>query len=146
MKEIKYRIWDKKKAKMIYPKNEDLLEELALEREESHLVYCDMEDIVITLSGDLMIADECGHSEYLEKDRFIPTQYTGLKDKNGNEIYEGDILYYEVLMQGYEVRWDEHNACFFAIDKNGQRYRASAFNQMSKIGNIYENPGLLEEI
>jgi uncharacterized phage protein (TIGR01671 family) len=73
-------------------------------------------------------------------------QYTGLKDKNGKEIYEGDILMgaYKKLPKIVEYI----GACFHLVNiKNvGLRHfslsRSSA-KSMQKIGNIYQNPELI---
>lgn len=82
-------------------------------------------------------------------------QYTGLKDKNRKEIYEGDIVKVKqiVLMQDiYEVVWNEKIASFEYKDgpyiddygdvKPGILYPDACI----VIGNIYENPELLERI
>lgn len=70
-------------------------------------------------------------------------QYTGIKDINGNEIYEGDILKYKTL-KGREkiitVWWDYEIAGF----NFGNRNLAFIKNTMEVIGNIYENPELLK--
>lgn len=84
-------------------------------------------------------------------------QYTGLTDKNGKEIYEGDILtlwrslsvsgeprgeYYTPLPVVYEPLWCQ----FVAEDKDSkENYRIwQDFDAFEVIGNIYENPELLE--
>ena len=74
-------------------------------------------------------------------------QYTGLKDKNGKEIYEGDILLYPNT--GYDPsRGDNPNELSKVIFKDGGFY-ADDYGvyeidlECEVIGNIYENPELL---
>lgn len=59
-------------------------------------------------------------------------QFIGLKDKNGKEIYEGDIM---VTHTGWKtvVRWDEENLCYCGF-----------MLIWEVIGNIHENPELLK--
>jgi uncharacterized phage protein (TIGR01671 family) len=67
-------------------------------------------------------------------------QYTGLFDKNGTPIYEGDIL--KIGNSNIEVIWDKNNACFTLKSNHFHLGFQSIFYEV--IGNIYEHPNLLE--
>lgn len=69
-------------------------------------------------------------------------QYTGLKDKNGREIYEGDILRW--CTYPVQVGWNEGAFCNSLMDMN-TLLRHYALNMYTIIGNIHENPELLTE-
>lgn len=73
-------------------------------------------------------------------------QYTGLKDINGKEIYEGDIVKYQYHFIGYvafeycEFILKSEVDTDFAMSPNAPNSKEA----MEVIGNIYENPELLE--
>lgn len=83
-----------------------------------------------------------------QAENWIIMQYTGLKDKNGKEIYEGDIVKDWENIDLYEVVWNRRYACFelnrltFGND-TGQEIDNSPLD-LEIVGNIYENKDLLE--
>lgn len=132
-REIKFRAWDTKQNK-----------------------WCGYEDTGSIIDLNHSIRHNCfmvdNDSYDFPKDLEL-SQFTGLKDKNGVEIYEADILEYrpssgEFTNERYLVDWFSHgfSAIWYA---NGIQQRRSSTvligcdEDLAVIGNVHENPELL---
>lgn len=120
-REIKCRVWDKVEKKL-YPGMP-----------------------LVMLAGWLMVEYVLG--EDLERYEYI--QFVGLKDKNGKEIYEGDIVEVEAFPSGIfrgQIKYYPNMMYFGIEDTNEGHLQFTDLNHPLNIeifGNIYENSELL---
>ncbi len=151
MRELKFRIWDKEKGEMFLPESQEFIlipthpgwgadRHFTDEKLESHdISYFDW------ASADLIGG------------RYTIMQFTGLLDKNGKEIFEGDILAtsndnpkYDIWKKeerGYSiVHWDESNDGWSGTKWHWAKDDDSVYwlGFIEVIGNIYEHPDLMK--
>lgn len=123
-REIKFRAWDK--------------ENKAFMPSEGYAI-CD---------GDVMGLRYGNEMEDVLTDQIELMQYTGLKDNNGREVYEGDVL--DIGLQNQDgkpvvapVSYEKYIAGY-VLDNGGNGIWQRLDEDCEVIGNVYENPELLE--
>lgn len=125
MREIKFRVWDKKEKKMHY---------------DAQNTY----DFMINNGGCF----EESFKDVLEYDNYVVMQYTNCYDINGKEIYEGDIVETTRTLNHIVGKVVMIKGCWYIQDGKDSYYRLiPRFGVVENrvIGNVYENKSLLEE-
>ena len=124
-REIKFRAWDSWNEAMHYPAGEKF---------------------VLQFDGTI------GHFNGKTYDtvEWVLMQFTGLKDKNGDEIYEGDIIKFKVEFEDQEydngiVRWSPGGYWTSQIENDLEELLSEELNDLEGeiIGNVHQNPELI---
>lgn len=143
--EIKFRAWDKDKEQLEYQ-----FEKISVTEDGHEIKYLAFRFMNGGMPVITSLADCLQYSQ-----RYVVQQFTGLLDKNGKEIYEGDILKTSTI-HPLEVFWmglawgfrfkdlgnlEEEMICDDGGDASMKE--KGQFEYLEIIGNIYENPELL---
>lgn len=131
-REIKFRAWHKQSKKMLFVS--DIKGVISLQKDSTEIY-------------EVGCAEKTNHGwkngGSHEIDDVELMQYTGLTDKNGKEIYEGDILTCKLELPAV-VEYIEREASFKIVYKEDRRFDlVPDIDAMKVIGNIHENPELL---
>ncbi len=142
MREIKFKAWNKEKKLMFNEVLELDFREYDPERKRNWVSKVKEGMPEVMVSEFNTYDGEGDTNNFISSKDVILMQFTGLKDKNGKEIYEGDIVKapYNDLCEYHEVSYN--SGCYFV----GVEILSSFHEEdLEVIGNIYENPELLEE-
>ena len=122
---IRFRIWNKKTKQLHY---------------DLHILFRNSENIYIL---DDVGTNDYSYSSNIDSDDLIIQQSTGLTDRAGKEIYEGDIVQIgSKKYRPWRVQWDKHWCCFQPL--TDCVFDGCKRKDFEIIGNIFENPELLK--
>lgn len=133
---FRFRVWNKEEKEMIYNA------EFAYDGINYH-----SENFIERNNNDLHI---CCFGEYLEDKNYAIMQSTGLKDKNGKLIFEGDIVKFRNIDNKYyigTIKYTDEDVLFclsYKNENNRDDWDYVSKYRLEVIGNIYENKSLLE--
>ena len=130
MRELEFRAWDKT-TKRYWNVG-------GLSFEKGRLVEVYLENYSTSFEGN----EDCK-----KPNEVILEQCTGLKDKNGKEIYDGDIVrgHSPYYIENFEIAWREDRAGWFGFATDDYTCPLCNIEHLKVIGNIHENKELLEE-
>ena len=141
----KFRVWLKKEGNMAAIGD--------MHFKDGELYFIRLEQIAPITYGT-----SWNHVPKHKSEDVVLMQSTGAKDKKGAEIFEGDIIEHrynsplsgELVVHRFRVAWDEMYSRFCTIGiglRHGVDLSSSASSRhFEVIGNIYENPEMLEEV
>jgi uncharacterized phage protein (TIGR01671 family) len=139
MREMKFRCWDGEK--MWYP------ETLSNDNSDTYFTFFNKKEGTIGWG----LYDRAFENRICSGEYDYIMQFTGLKDKNGKKIYEGDIVWLlNIDKNGTddlgEIKFD--NGSFWFQGKWFTTHDWHFYNNSQKeiLGNIYENPNLIKEL
>ena len=126
---FKFRAWDKSFCRMIY----------------NIFFFCKENKITV------YELEEDATKSYLPNSHIVLEQCTGLKDKNGRLIYEGDIIRHDTVAGPMHWAVEFKNGCFVLAYESGDAWLMKVIEHcpydsgVVVVGNIHENPELLED-
>ena len=129
---IKFRVWDVKNKKFL---------------PESYFAILGNGKLIVTLSGYYNDFTNTNQDDY------VIQQYTGLTDKNGNLIFEGDIVQYNQNSSydnmDFIAKWSDDKLGFIFQSNSGEQLvnqtpHLNRFKHLEVVGNIFEHENLLK--
>ena len=139
-RELKFRVWN------------------TLTKKTYHTGFAVQANGHVTLDGSLIKDDNlaAGWKIYENEGELIPQQFTSLKDKNGKEIYEGDIIEFSLkdFKQTYQIYWNQEMLRwdYTSLKDNIEDPCACEYDLFERnfsnseiVGNIFENLELFKE-
>ncbi len=114
MRELRFRAWDKVDKKWLWPHPEGF-----------------------NIIGEVTVFDMLKQKKVSDYKNIEIVQFTGLLDKSGKEIYEGDIIRWTITPYYKIVKWNDDNAGF-----NISQARHEVEHEV--IGDIYSNPEMVK--
>lgn len=134
-REYKFRAWLKDRKKMVEVEEISFIGQKQIAYTETEYRYLNKEPFYYT--------------QWIDFDEIELMQYTGVPDKNKTDIYEDDILQFDVCSYKYRVYWDKEQ-CSYKMQNISVGFEWDILDlalfkshALEVIGNVYENPELL---